>query len=204
MLLDIEKTLNSRPLNYLEDDIQFLVLTPNTLAFREEIFNLEEDINMIEGHLRKRAKYAKKWKDNAWNRLKEEYLKSLRERHNIRCRKENRPALAIGDAVIIKGEERNKNLWRWGIVIGLLKGKDGSVCAAKIRCGESELERAVQHLYPMELHCYWKYNDRIETIEVNDDDQEQEPRRSNRTAAAIAKIKIRDKIEDEQGVPTVK
>ena len=66
-----------------------------------------------------------------------------------------------------------------------------------------ELERTVQHLYPMELHCDRKYNDCIEKNEVNDDDQEEEPRRSKRTAAAIAKIKIRDKIEDQQGAPTV-
>ena len=105
VLLDIEITLNNRPLNYLEDDIQFPVLTPNTFAFGEETFNLEEDINMLEGDVRKRAKYVKKCKDNAWNRWKGEYLKSLRERHNMRCKKENRPALAIEDVVIIKSEE---------------------------------------------------------------------------------------------------
>ena len=75
--------------------------------------------------------------------------------------------------------------------------------AAKIRCGKSELERAVQHLYPMELNCDWKCNDCIETNKVNYDDQEQEPRRSKRTAAAIAKVKIRDKVEDEIGVTTI-
>ena len=52
----------------------------------------------------------------------------------------------------------------------------------------------------MELQCYWKYNNFIETNEVNEDEQVQEPRRSKRTAAAVAKLKIRDKIEDEQGV----
>ena len=77
---------------------------------KEETSNLEEDINMIEGDLRKRAKYVKKCKDNTWNSWKGEYLKSLRERYNMRCRKENRPALAIGDLVIIEGEERNRNL----------------------------------------------------------------------------------------------
>ena len=50
MLIDIEITLNNR-LNYLEDDIQFLGLTPNILAFGEETFSLEEDINMLEGYL---------------------------------------------------------------------------------------------------------------------------------------------------------
>ena len=157
---------------------------------------------MLQGDLRKRAKYVKKCKDNAWNRWKGEYLKSLRERHNMRCRKENRPALAIGDVVIIKGEERNRNLWRLGIVTKLFEGKDRIVRAAKIRCWKSELERAVQHRYPLELHCDWKYNDCIETNEMNDE-QVQEPRRSKRTAAAVAKLKIRNKIEDEQRVPAV-
>ena len=34
--------------------------------------------------------------------------------------------------------------------------------------GKLELEREAQHLYPTELHCDWKYNDCIETNEVNE------------------------------------
>ena len=75
----------------------------------------------------------------------------------MRCTKKNRPALAIGDIVIIKGEEQNRNLWRLGIATELFKGKDRIARAAQIRCGKSNLERAVQHLYPMELHCGWFY-----------------------------------------------
>ena len=105
--------------------------------------------------------------------------------------------------MIIKGEERNRNLWRLGIVTEIFKGKDKIFRAAKIRCGKSELERAVYHLYPMELHYDWKYNDCIKTNELNEDDQIQEPRRTKRTAAAVAKLKTRDKIEDEQGISTV-
>ena len=74
---NLSLTLNNRPLNYLEDDIQFPVLTSNTLVYGEETFNLEETINLIEGDLRKSAKYIKKCKDNKWNRWKGEYLKSL-------------------------------------------------------------------------------------------------------------------------------
>ena len=143
-------------MNYLEDDIQFPVLTLNTLAFGEETFNREEGINMLERDLQKRATYVKKCKDNAWNRWKRKYLKSLRERHYTCCRKKNRPALAIGYVVIIKGEEWNRNLWRSGIVIELFKGKDRIVRDAKMRFGKPEVERAVRHLYPMELHWDWK------------------------------------------------
>ena len=118
-------------------------------------------------------------------------------------RKKSRPSLAIRDVVIIKGKEQNRNLWRLGIVIELFNRKNGTVRAAKIRCGKSELERAVQHLYPLDLHCDWKYNDYIKTNEVNDDTQEQKSRRSKRTAAAIAKMKIKGKVEGEQGLPAV-
>ena len=38
---------------------------------------------------------------------------------------------------------------------------------------------------------------------MNECDQGQEPKRSKRTVAAVAKIKIRDNIDDEQGAPTV-
>ena len=55
----------------------------------------------------------------------------------------------------------------------------------------------------MELHSDRKYNNCINANEENDGNQEQEAKKSNRTAAVIAKIKIRDKTEDEQGVPTV-
>ena len=60
VLLDIEITWNNRLLNYLEDDIKFPVLTPNTLAFGEETFSLEEHINITEGDLQKKAKHVNK------------------------------------------------------------------------------------------------------------------------------------------------
>ena len=33
VLLDIEITLNNRPLSYVEDDVQMLLLTPNAMLF---------------------------------------------------------------------------------------------------------------------------------------------------------------------------
>ena len=35
----------------------------------------------------------------------------------------------------------------------LIKGRDGVVRAIRLRAGKSYLERAIQHLYPMELSC---------------------------------------------------
>ena len=40
-----------------------------------------------------------------------------------------------------------------GIVYELIVGRDGVVRAAKLRAGNSYLERALQQLYPLELAC---------------------------------------------------
>ena len=201
VLLDIESTLNNRPLSYVEDDVQYPVLTPNSLAFGEKSFNLEEDVNIMEVDLRKRAKYIKKCKENTWKRWREEYLKSLRERHNMRSKKENHPPLSTGDVVIIKGEERNRNLWRLGVIYDLIKGRDGIVRAAKIRCSKTNFERALQHLYPLELHCDQMNSNKIDKEDTVNESVEQQPRQPTRTAAAIAKILVRDQIEDKNSTP---
>ena len=93
----------------------------------------------------------------------------------------------------------NRNLWRLGIVENLIEGKDGIVRAAKLRCGKVNLEREVQHLYPMELHCDCK----VDQEDLGDDEPvvDNESRRSTRTSAAIARLQIQDQAEEELNVP---
>ena len=55
--------------------------------------------------------------------------------------------------MILKSEERNRNYWPLGIIEKLIVGRDGVVCAAKVRTRKTVLERAIQHLYPLELSC---------------------------------------------------
>ena len=61
--------------------------------------------------------------------------------------------IAVGDVMLIKGDERNRAKWKIGIVTELITGKDKVVRGAKLRAGRDHLERAVQHLYPLELNC---------------------------------------------------
>ena len=70
ILLDIGNTLNNRPLCYLEDDIQFPIVTPNTSVYGEDMYNLGDDIDSMNSDLRKRAKYIRRCKNNAWKRRK--------------------------------------------------------------------------------------------------------------------------------------
>ena len=84
MLLDVEVALNNRPLSYFEDDIQLPTLTPNAMLFVGSTFLPDLEAHHLENRdLRKRAKYLRRCKDALWKRWTREYLRGLRERHNL-------------------------------------------------------------------------------------------------------------------------
>ena len=153
VMLDVETILNNRPLSYVEDDNQMPELTPNVMMLGSNNVLLQEDIEAIkDGDLRKRAKYLERCKENIWKRWSNEYIKSLREKHNlVHHGKENQ--IAVGDVVLIKGEEKNRGRWAIGVVESLIRGKDNIVRAARLRSKKTRIERAVQMLYPLELAC---------------------------------------------------
>lgn len=193
VLLDVEVTLNSRPLSYVEDDVQLPILTPASMLFPQS--NLLSELgphHIADYDLRKRAKHLLRCKEAMWKRWSGEYLRGLRERHNL-----NHPgkpfALAVGDVVIVKFEDKNRGKWPLGIVVELFAGRDGVIRAAKLRAGKSFLERPVQHLYPLELSC-----DRTNATipaPLNADAPTFRPRRN---AAVAATLHIQDLARDEQ------
>eukprot|EP00794_Sanderia_malayensis_P001273 gene1273-biopygen494 len=152
-ILEIQLVLNNRPLTCCEDDIVLPMLTPNMLIFgKSNYLPLENPSNIDDKDLRKRARYLRKCKDALWKRWQGEYLRALRERHNV-MHKVTQRELEIGDVVTIKGDEKNRGQWKIGIVEELIPGRDGIVRAVKLRAGKSHLERPIQFLYPLELHC---------------------------------------------------
>ena len=199
IILDVEVTLNNRPLGYVEDDdIQLPILTPNTLQFcQPNILPELQDHHVENPDLRKRAKHIWRCKVALWKRWSSEYLKALREPHNMKHGNKV-ISLKIGDVVIVRGEEKNRGKWKIGIVDWLIIGKDGVVRGAQLRVGaERTLERAVQHLYPMELSCdtATKTSDsRPKTTQLNADVPEFRPKRN---AAAVADCRIQDIAEQD-------
>ena len=176
VLLDVEVTLNNRPLGYVEDDVQLPLLTPNTLLFGQPNQIPEEDDQGIEDlNLRKRVKYLQRCKDVLWRRWSSEYLKALRERHNLKHNtKQTTPQ--PGDVVLIKSE-----------------GRDGVTRGARLRAGKSYLERAIQHLYPLELSC-----DRTAVGNQVPMNADAPPFRPRRPAAVAARCHIQDILQGEQ------
>ena len=153
VVLDVEVAVNNRPLSYVEDDVELPVLTPVTMMHGQSNLLPEEDADAFENvDLRKRARYICRCKDVLWSRWTTEYIRSLRERHNLK-HKTKELTLKVGDVVLIQSEERNRGKWSIGIVVKLIEGRDGVVREARLRAGKSYLERAIQHLCPMELLC---------------------------------------------------
>ena len=137
VLLDIQIVLNNRPLTYCEDDVQLPVLTPNLMILGKANYLLEllsEDVE--KGDLRKRAKYLKQCKDALWRRWRNEYMRALRERHDLRHHGKT-AKIQQGDVVLIKGDEKNRGKWKIGVVTKLIPGRDGVVRAVELRAGKA-------------------------------------------------------------------
>jgi hypothetical protein len=174
VLLDIETTLNNRPLSYVEDDIQTPILTPHAMIVGRP--NLIPEGGELDGDdeaevtLRKRAKYVQRCKDAWWSRWSAEYLRSLRERHNMKNQTKEMNTKP-GDVVLIKGDERNRGKWKIGVIDTLIKGRDGIVRAVRLRAGKSYLERTIQQLYPLELSCDRKKQRSLTTTNSDQGDE---------------------------------
>ena len=194
-MLDIEIALNNRPLGYVEDDAQLPLLTPNALQFGLPNSLPEEDPDSLENvDLRKRARYLRRCKDTLWSQWTKEYITALREKHNLKY-KSKTPLLKVGDVVLVKSDSKNRAKWSIGIVEKLIKGRDGIIREARLRAGKSYLERAIQHLYPLELSCDdWE---RPQQAQMNPAAREFRPRRTAAVdAEAINDILMEDE-EDE-------
>ena len=59
----------------------------------------------------------------------------------------------LGDVVLTQDAERNRGKLNTGIVVEFFQGRDGMVRAVTLGAGKSYFERAVQHLFPLELSC---------------------------------------------------
>ena len=72
--------------------------------------------------MKKRCQYIKRFKKASRKRWKHEYIVDLREKQNLK-HKDKMFKINVDDAVMIKGEEKNREYWKRGIVNQLHIGK---------------------------------------------------------------------------------
>ena len=136
VLLDIEIILNNRPLTYIEKEIDYLILTPNSLILGRDINFLDAAPHESENEtIKNRHKYIKRCKEALWKRWKHEYLVALREKHNLKS--EDKPfKINVGDVVLIKRQDENRGHWKIGIINHLYSGKDNIIRVAQLHIGK--------------------------------------------------------------------
>ena len=148
---DVETTSNNRSLSYIEEDIQFPVLTPILLVLGQTPVIPNEDPTDTEiRDLRKMQKYIQRCKEAVWKRWRNEYLTSLPEMHNLKHNKRE-PEVKVREVAAIKGNERNKYTGNFRTITAVYPGRDGKRKVVRLGAGKLFLEQAVQHLYLSKL-----------------------------------------------------
>ena len=162
LLVEIETTINNRPLTYVYDDVDGISypLTPSQLVYGRQISltpsDRQFDIISTNRSLTKRAKNQRRLLDKFTNRWRTEYLLSLRETARVLHGPE-KETIAVDDVVVLKNDLTSRMFWKLARVTELIRSKDGVIRAAKVcvvnrgKGRVSALRRPIQHLIPLEL-----------------------------------------------------
>ncbi|GFY52960.1 uncharacterized protein TNIN_141711 [Trichonephila inaurata madagascariensis] len=93
--------------------------------------------------LRAKARVAATKNLRGW--FRKEYLGLLVQKTHKTTR-----ALKVGE-ILIKNPNKKRLFWPLGKVIELILGRDGKVRTLKLRCGNSEIIRPVQRVFPLKI-----------------------------------------------------
>ncbi|XP_068670941.1 uncharacterized protein [Montipora foliosa] len=145
VLLDVETSMNNRPLLYQGEEFEQPVLTPNTLLRGKLTPILEQDLEKIgEEDVTKRMRFLQKSKEQLRKRFMKEYIHALDEKQHWSTGNIDKTP-NIGAVVLLKGDTKDKALWKLGRVGSKISGKDGIVRGLKLKQGNGYVvERPLQ------------------------------------------------------------
>ena len=164
LLVEIESTLNNRPITYVYDDEEGVSypLTPSCLIYGRRVTTTpnenQYEIVSTNESLTKRAKHHRKLLNEFAKQWRREYLLSILESARAGSN-EVKDVITVGQIVILKNEATKRMIWRLAKVEELIRSSDGVVRSAKIRVLNNEtrnsviLRRPIQHLIPLEIYC---------------------------------------------------
>ena len=139
ILVEIESTLNNRPLTYLYGDEEgpSHAITPADLIYGHRISstlaNQQFEIVSTAKSLTKRARHQHRILNNFIRQWKRDYLLSLRERRAITKPPGNPREVKEGEVVILREDGTARCMWRLACVVEAIKGRDGAVRSARVK-----------------------------------------------------------------------
>lgn len=147
VLLDVEATINARPLTYVYENDLLIPLTPSHFIHGVTSKALD-DVDHLDRHeFGKRYRFRQTLLEGLRSRFKKEYLTTLTQRSG----KLNKVAVNVGDVVIIGSDNKKRIMWPTGLVEEILPGRDGVGRVAKVKTSNGVLLRPLQRLYPLEV-----------------------------------------------------
>ena len=206
VLTEVETVVNSRPLIYVDDDINSsFIITPLSFLSQShqhfipdfkidtDTFEPTERISTSQ-QLLQRWKSGQKCLNQFWTIWCKDYLLSLRERSDStlnKARNSSKQKPQIGDVVLIK-ESLPRGQWKIGKISKLIKGRDNAIRSAEVtlpsrRC----LHRALKLLYPIECP------DTDYTVEDNTESGQRNFKELRPTRQAA--IKARERLKEHLG-----
>lgn len=152
LLTEVEAIVNSRPLTYIDNDPENIILTPGHFLFEGNMFVMEQDKSAISGDdilrlWRQRENLLKKF----WKIWQADYLQQLRSAHYNQI-----PTLARnvqpGDIALLYEENTPRLHWKMVKIEKTFLGRDHRVRACEVRTGNGTiLKRPIQLLFPLEV-----------------------------------------------------
>ena len=204
VIAEVEGTINSRPLAYLNPEDFEEPLTPAHLVIGRRILTLpsQDEFNEVDEYdastVEKRARYLRTLLGLFWRRWSNEYLLSLREHHHSRVTNEKGRDIESGDIVIVKDGNSCRGEWKVAIVEELIPSKDNEFRGAEIRVVNrkgtlTRLRRPIQSLFPIEVNHHQEQGKNINSLPVDEENdrvliEEKSERPPKRLAAQNADL----------------
>lgn len=144
VLAQIEACLNSRPLSYVEDNNELMVLTPGHFLIGEPPV-LVPDCNYERSNVNclKRWQLTQRMLQDFWRRWSQDYLNQFLQRYKWSDKKREPD---IGDMVLIKENDMPPGKWLLGKVEHKHPGPDQITRVVSIRTKNSIIKRPVSKL----------------------------------------------------------
>ena len=148
VLFEVEASINSRPLTYVEEDSNpltpshFLLGRSSHLSTAHTTFIPKSGKDFLLMHQEHTAALSKFW--TTWS---EDYIKNLPPIGNVKGKMD----LEEGSIVLIREEGMPRLKWPMAKVIKLIPSKDQLFRAAKLKTEKGELTRSIQKLHKLEV-----------------------------------------------------